>query len=1120
MYNKLLKLVSNFMVTVRSLFHDWIYGPISSMIRWTVESIKYSFKWVCARIDLFITAKLFSLNKNDDIRLAKLDRKNLPEVREFASKMRHKFWVSNKFYSGIFQQLWWVLYEIPVLLVDHIIQVLKYILLHGFCKVEFHFKNLFVSFIYYEYMSIRFRRYSILSIMFVILFLFILSIIIYKLIFVLVNFITIRFFNVYFYKISPVFRENFWEEGIRPYAHPAEVVAAPSWKETTGLARKFNMYFDYLAKYYTETDYYMYIDRLSDSYLKDNFVIILPEIIVFFSIFYFLFRALGLLELTKYKVEYTTYIMKLWRNLEILLYCLSMWTFLELLAIRVHELTLRFSSITEINSYRHFIISEPPIPKDYTFLETLFGMREELNYPRIETEKFTWVRLESPLTDLDAQVFFNPHFKLNLEIIDLAQESSLETPIKTKKLIHPWELRFDLYDWKSAYIFGPPELYGYESISDRTVDYKYITSDDYKYPYGYTGPEDGKEAYDTRISVTTPMKEAMENAIKEKPYLFDFWTQNRAQPYQVDMDMIYKYQFFLFDNLLIHDVFYLGTKLFFLILFLIFIKLMRIMVSSVSLIQPEQPFLVVSLLLFLLILLMSIDLNLLYMCFEAITIIIVVIIAHEYTELSVDAAVKYFSLNAIISGLFMFGVSILYGYTVSTDFLNIYDFFFTSSVIEGLVHDYVPLIFALSLLLISFLVKLGVWPGSLWVFDVYAGCTLLTLFLISVVLKVVVLFIFIRFLLFAFIYLFFYWKFVLLLSAIGSLLLSSIGLCLENKLNSFLAYSSIGQLGFVLLGLACYPSIQSLSSVLLYIFSYCTAISGVFMLLPIVFGRAYVNNNISKFIGLYRKSLIISFILTVLLASLSGLPPFLGFFTKYRILVMLFSSVDSISLILLVLFTTTFTTYGYFRLIALIWFNNLNTPSGSLGSFYTAQGYNVTYYKIRKNIQQDLSRWLRKPRFLGLSSIDFTIQQRYLRKVHLAKLFKKYGFFSFFIMFIFTLLHILGFISVPLLFNIVEYYAFHFFHVDFVDSSTWHPLRTRDIIYKHDYGLSQGIIRPKRSLFNAPPFVDEGTLKTSPKGDSEIGNITAQMLRSDKYFLTRGDAADTTYTNRIYRPKY
>ena len=292
-------------------------------------------------------------------------------------------------------------------------------------------------------------------------------------------------------------------------------------------------------------------------------------------------------------------------------------------------------------------------------------------------------------------------------------------------------------------------------------------------------------------------------------------------------NFLFTYRFFLFDNLLIYDVFYLGAKLFFLVLFIIFIKLLRLTINPFYIVQPEQPFLITSLLFFFLVSIMSIDLNLLYICFEATTIIIVVLIAQEYSEFSVDAAVKYFSLNAITSGLFLFGTSIFYGYTLATEFLSISEFFFVQSLFTDCC-DLTPVLFASTLIITSFFIKLAIWPGSLWVFDVYAGCSIAVLFLISVVLKIVLFFIFIRVLLFAFFYLFFYWKLLLLLSAVGSLVFSALGLSLETKLNSFIAYSSIGQFGFMLLGFIGYQNVQSLNSILLYLISYCTAICGIF----------------------------------------------------------------------------------------------------------------------------------------------------------------------------------------------------------------------------------------------------------------------------------------------------
>ena len=576
-----------------------------------------------------------------------------------------------------------------------------------------------------------------------------------------------------------------------------------------------------------------------------------------------------------------------------------------------------------------------------------------------------------------------------------------------------------------------------------------------------------------------------------KHYRFLPWTPRKLTDHRT---LFHKYRFFLFDNLLIYDVFYLGAKLFFLILFIIFIKLLRLTLNTFYIVQPEQPFLITALLFFFLVALMSIDLNLLYICFEAITIIIVVLIAQEYSEFSVDAAVKYFSLNAITSGLFLFGTSIFYGYTLATEFLSISEFFFIQSLLIDCC-DLTPILFASTLIIISFFIKLAIWPGSLWVFDVYAGCSIALLFLVSVVLKIVVFFIFIRVLLFAFLYLFFYWKLLLLLSAVGSLIFSAIGLSLETKLNSFIAYSSIGQFGFMLLGFISYQNVQSLNSILLYLVSYCTAISSIFLVLPIIFGRSYGNNNISHFIGLYKKSFFISFVLTVFLASLAGLPPFLGFFVKYRVLKVVVSSAFSFGLIMLILFTTTLTIYGYFRLISFIWFDYAGKGFGSLGSYNTFEGslFSLDHYnKIVRNIWDRLnirirgvrlSAYLDTPWYKEVSSTNKYITRIYefffeevvirnsphpiysyffgdigknwlkdkgshaylfrrlissfAKEEYLIQFTAKYGLFSLIVFFIFFSLHIFGFFTIWFLSNITEYYAFHFFYPNVIDSRTW-----------------------------------------------------------------------------------
>lgn len=161
----------------------------------------------------------------------------------------------------------------------------------------------------------------------------------------------------------------------------------------------------------------------------------------------------------------------------------------------------------------------------------------------------------------------------------------------------------------------------------------------------------------------------------------------------------------------------------------------------------------------------------------------------------------------------------------------------------------------------------------------------------------------------------------------------------ENNLNCFIAYSSVGQFGFMLIGLACYPSIQALNSVLFYLFFYSIIMCGFFLMLPIVFGREISNNSISSFYELYKHSPFLAVVATIFLSSLAGLPPFLGFFAKYNIFVVMLSSNLSFGLICLILVATVLTSYGYFRIIKFIWFTKEQAVGDAgFGGYYTLPG--------------------------------------------------------------------------------------------------------------------------------------------------------------------------------------
>lgn len=142
-------------------------------------------------------------------------------------------------------------------------------------------------------------------------------------------------------------------------------------------------------------------------------------------------------------------------------------------------------------------------------------------------------------------------------------------------------------------------------------------------------------------------------------------------------------------------------------MFFVFIKLLQITSNKLNIISAEQPFLIIALLFFGLVALMSLELNILYLCFEAITIIVAILIALQYSEFAIDAAIKYFSLSAVASGLLIFAASVFYGNLLVTDLLGVSDFFFSyAQSYTGC--NITPLHFGFSLLITSFFIKLAV----------------------------------------------------------------------------------------------------------------------------------------------------------------------------------------------------------------------------------------------------------------------------------------------------------------------------------------------------------------------------------------------------------------------------
>lgn len=330
----------------------------------------------------------------------------------------------------------------------------------------------------------------------------------------------------------------------------------------------------------------------------------------------------------------------------------------------------------------------------------------------------------------------------------------------------------------------------------------------------------------------------------------------------------------------------------------------------------EYPLLLMFAVLLLILLISSFNFISLYIILEGLSLVIyVLIVLSNVNYNSVISSLKYFCIGAIASGALLFGIVIFFAFFGSVNFLTIFwKIFFLSSIIN---FPFI-LYFSVFLICFGFLVKLGAFPGHFWVADVYNGCSASFLFFLLIVVKLVLILLFARILFFLFFYLFFIWYFILLFSGMGSIFFGALGALIQKKIKRFLAYTSINQVGFILLGFTG-GSLNALYISFIYLFFYLCAIIIFFIVYLTVFlqfGRRLIS--LFDFNGLSTTSLIISIFLTISLFSMAGIPPLGGFIAKFWLLSLIFFSghyfIGTFALLISVI-----SSVYYLRILKCVW---------------------------------------------------------------------------------------------------------------------------------------------------------------------------------------------------------
>mgnify|MGYP001497461745 FL=1 len=325
----------------------------------------------------------------------------------------------------------------------------------------------------------------------------------------------------------------------------------------------------------------------------------------------------------------------------------------------------------------------------------------------------------------------------------------------------------------------------------------------------------------------------------------------------------------------------------------------------------EYPILILSSVLGMMVMISSNDLMLFYMGLELQSLALYVLATFNRDQLkSSEAGLKYFVLSALSSGLLLYGCSLIYGFTGSTNF---------NLIAEQLNTDQYALTFGIVFILVGLAFKISAVPFHMWAPDVYEGSpTSVTLFF-TIVPKIAALTVFIRFLYVPFLNLIEQWQMILIFLSIASMLLGAIAAIGQTNLKRLIAYSSISHIGYALAGLAT-GSNDGIQSSVIYITIYILMNLGLFSCLLMLKRNNKYFEDIEDLSGLSKNHPLLSLSLLIILFSLAGIPPLAGFFAKFYI----FKSVLEQSMYFLAivgLLSTVVAAFYYLRIIKIMYFD-------------------------------------------------------------------------------------------------------------------------------------------------------------------------------------------------------
>ena len=379
----------------------------------------------------------------------------------------------------------------------------------------------------------------------------------------------------------------------------------------------------------------------------------------------------------------------------------------------------------------------------------------------------------------------------------------------------------------------------------------------------------------------------------------------------------------IFEESFVSDHFSLFAKLLILISSFFILIISKQYIVDIKNNKFEYPIIVLLSILGMFFMVSSNDLILFYLGLELQSLSLYILASMDRDNLkSSEAGIKYFVLSALSSGLLLYGCSLLYGFTGSTNF---------EVIASNTADSTIGIIFAMVFILVGLAFKVSAVPFHMWTPDVYEGSPTSVTSFFSVVPKVAGIVIFIRFMYLPFQEILDQWKYILVFISIASMILGAVAAIGQNNIKRLIAYSSIGHIGYAIAGMT--PGTENgFKSTLIYISIYAVMNIGVFACIFLMKRNGKYIEDIQELSGASKNHPLMSLSLLIILSSLAGIPPMAGFFAKFYVFMAVIES-GMFTLAVIGLVTTVVSAFYYIRIIKIMYFDDPKKPFEQLKDF-------------------------------------------------------------------------------------------------------------------------------------------------------------------------------------------